>query len=497
VTGTLSYSSEDKPDFELASGAAGVNPTCPINKLTLIYSAIIFLIILTFLEWNSSRTLADGDIYWYLVVGDHILHTRYFPTADEYSYTRTGDPWIAKEWLSQILFYISYSIARWFGVVFLTAAVSALASSVLFAWLCRRVRPIVALTMTAVSFSLGMNTLIARSEIFFYLLLTVCACGLVGAVESKKTPWWLPLLVALWANLHASFPIALVLAALFAVEAVASAAPGERLETGAKWGLVLLASFAAMGATPYGYRPLLVSWRIIGAPEVNAIDEWRPMPFDIQGAYGAAFIAGSLAIVAAARAGWSRAAPLLLCAALMVRHVRFFALFAMVAAPALATPISRLFPRFARRSSAPNAATRRVATAALAAVSLATILLVPLAPAPVPAPRTAPAAALEAARKLPVSGNGYNAYPFGGFLIFNGIRTFVDGRTELYFGGLLKKAWDAEGDKSDAAFLSLLNEYDVSWALLVPGTEAVDKLRRSTQWKQIFLDRDSELFVRK
>jgi hypothetical protein len=497
VTGTLSYSLKDKPDFELASGAAGVNPTCPINKLTLIYSAIIFLIILTFLEWNSSRTLADGDIYWYLVVGDHILHTRYFPTADEYSYTRTGDPWIAKEWLSQILFYISYSIARWFGVVFLTAAVSALASSVLFAWLCRRVRPIVALTMTAVSFSLGMNTLIARSEIFFYLLLTVCACGLVGAVESKKTPWWLPLLVALWANLHASFPIALVLAALFAVEAVASAAPGERLETGAKWGLVLLASFAAMGATPYGYRPLLVSWRIIGAPEVNAIDEWRPMPFDIQGAYGAAFIAGSLAIVAAARAGWSRAAPLLLCAALMVRHVRFFALFAMVAAPALATPISRLFPRFARRSSAPNAATRRVATAALAAVSLATILLLPLAPAPVPAPRTAPAAALEAARKLPVSGNGYNAYPFGGFLIFNGIRTFVDGRTELYLGGLLKKAWDAEGDKSDAAFLSLLNEYDVSWALLVPGTEAVDKLRRSTQWKQIFLDRDSELFVRK
>jgi hypothetical protein len=440
--------------------------------------------------------LADGDIYWYLVAGAQILHTRSFPTVDEYSYTRVGDPWIAKEWLSQIFYYASYWIAGWFGVAFLTAAVSALASSVLFAWLCQRIRPIVALTITTVTFSLGMNTLIARSEIFFYLLLTLCACGLVGAVESKKTPWWLPLLVAVWANLHASFPIALVLAALFALEAVASAAPGERLRTGAKWGLVVLAACAAVGATPYGYQPLLVSWKIVGAPEVNAIDEWKPMPFDIQGAYGAAFIAGSLAIVAAARAGWSRAAPLLLCAALMVQHVRFFALFAMVAASALATPIARLFPRFARRSSAPNAAMRRVATAALAAVFLATILLVPLAPAPVPAPRTAPATALEAARKLPVSGNGYNAYPFGGFLIFNGIRTFVDGRTELYFGGLLKKAWDAEGDKSDAAFLSLLNEYDVSWALLVPGTEAVDKLRRSTQWKEVFQDGDSELFVR-
>jgi hypothetical protein len=75
-------------------------------------------------------------------------------------------------------------------------------------------------------------------------------------------------------------------------------------------------------------------------------------------------------------------------------------------------------------------------------------------------------------------------------------RTFVDGRTELYLGGLLKKAWDAEGDKSDAAFLSLLNEYDVSWALVAPGTEAVDKLRRSAQWKEIFQDGDAELFVR-
>ena len=356
MAGTQSYSLENKPDLGLASAAASANRTRSVDKSTLIYSTIIFLTILMFLELNSSRMLADGDIYWYIVTGDHIIHTRSFPTADEYSYTRTGDPWMAKEWLSQILFYVSYSIARWFGVAFLTAAVSALASSVLFAWLCQRVRPIVALTMTAVTFSFGINTLIARSEIFFYLLLTVCACGLVGAVESKKTHWWLPLLVALWANLHASFPIALVLAALFAVEAVASAAPGERLGTGAKWGLVLLASFAAMGATPYGYRPLLVSWRIIGAPEVNAIDEWRPMPFDIQGAYGAAFIAGSLAIVAVARAGFSRAAPLLLCAALMVRHVRFFALFAVVAAPALATPIARLFPRFARWSSAPTAA---------------------------------------------------------------------------------------------------------------------------------------------
>jgi hypothetical protein len=341
-----------------------------------------------------------------------------------------------------------------------------------------------------------MGTLLARPEIFFYPLLILFVCGLVGAVERKKTPWWLPFLVALWANLHASFPIALVLTALFALEAVASAAPGERLRTATKWGLVLVASFAATGATPYGYQPLLVSSQIVGASEVNAIDEWRPMGLNLVGAYGAAFIAGSLAILAAARPGWTRAAPLLLCAALMVQHVRFFTLFAIVAAPALATPIARLLPRFARRRSTPSPATQKAAKTALAAACLATILALSFAPRPIPAARMAPGAALEAALKLPVSGNVYNAYPFGGFLIFKGVKTFVDGRTELYLNGLLKKAWNAEEDTSDAAFLSLLEEYHVTWALLVPDTEPAAKLRRSARWKEVFQDDDSELFVR-
>ena len=198
------------------------------------------------------------------------------------------------------------------------------------------------------TFSLGLNTLLARPEIFFYLLLTLCACGLVGAVEKKTTPWWLVPLAGLWANLHASFPIALVLAALFGSEAVVSAAPGERVRTGAKWSLVIVAALVATGATPYGYGPLRVAFDIVGAKGLDAIDEWRPLGFDSMGIYGAAFIAGSLAILAATRAGWTRAAPIVACAALMVRHVRFFTLFAIVSAPALATPLALRFPRFAR-----------------------------------------------------------------------------------------------------------------------------------------------------
>jgi hypothetical protein len=463
---------------------------------TVVYAATIFLVMLGFLMSRSSHMLLDGDTYWHLIVGGDILHNRSLPTVDGYSYTRAGAPWIAKEWLSQIAFYGAYSLAGWFGVCLMTATVAASAYAFLFAWLCRRVAPIVALTMTTVTVSLGSASLLARPQIFFYLLLTVCACGLVGAVEKKKTPWWLPFLAALWANLHASFPIALILAALFGFEAVVSAAPAERARTAAKWGLVLLASLAAAGATPYGYDPLLVSLKIVGSKEIDAIDEWRPIGLDSMSLYGAAFIAVSLAIAAASRAGWTRAAPLLFCAALMARHVRFFPLFAIVAAASLATPVARKFPRFARRPSAARPATRKTSAAALGLACLAAASVLVFAPKPVPDAKMTPAAALEAAREWPVAGPAFNDYPFGAFLIFNRIKTFIDSRAELYAGGLLQKTRSAELAQSDAAFLSLLDEYRVTWAFLVNDSPGADKLRRSKDWREIFKDDVSTVFVR-
>jgi hypothetical protein len=476
---------------------ASDRPDLKQNGLLLVYAGIAFFIILTFLMAHSSTMLYDGDPYWHLVVGDDILRTRSFPTVDEYSYTRAGAPWIAKEWLSQVVFSIAYSRAGWLGVTLLTATGAALSYSVLFAWLCGRLKPIVALTMTAVTFSLGLNTLLARPEIFFYLLLTLCACGLVGAVEKKKPPWWLVPLAALWANLHASFPVALVLATLFGGEAVVSAAPSERIRTAAKWSLVIVAALVATGATPYGYGPLRVAFDIVGAKGIDSIDEWRPLGFDVMGIYGASFIAGSLAILAAARPGWTRAAPIVACAALMVRHVRFFTLFAIVSAPALATPVALRFPRFARNLSAPSAAGRKTAVAALAASFVAAVMTIVLAPKPVPAAMASPSAALEAARNLHLSGPVFNDYPFGGFLIFKRIRTFTDGRAELYLNGLFEKSRAAELGESDAAFLSLLDEYHVAWALFVNGSLGAEKLSRSNKWKEIYEDDVSTVFARR
>ena len=57
--------------------------------------------------------LSDPDTHWHITVGNWILTHGSVPTTDSYSYTFTGQPWIAKEWLSQVLLALAYDIGGW------------------------------------------------------------------------------------------------------------------------------------------------------------------------------------------------------------------------------------------------------------------------------------------------------------------------------------------------------------------------------------------------
>jgi len=460
------------------------------------YSAILFLVFVAYLEFNAQRMLHDQDTYWHIVVGRSIWQSGELPTVDQYSHTLGGARWIAKEWLSQLMLYGAYALGSWPGVTLLTAVVAATSYAVLFSWLQRRLEPIVALTLTLVSVSLTVNSLLARPQIFYYLLLTLCVCGLTDAVERKRTPWWLIPLVALWANVHASFPIAIILSALFGFEAIVSARPEERSRQLVRWPIVTLGAAAATGLTPYGFEPLLVSMQIAGTKATDYINEWQPAGFTLHGAYGAAFLIGSLAIVLASGVSRARVLPLLVCGGLMLRHVRFFSLFGIVASAALAGPVAKRFRRFASRGEAPSAAVQRRASIAVGAAIAAVIGVLALGPRPVPPPNLVPSAALEAAREYGASGPVFNDYMFGGYLIFAGVKTFMDGRAELYFNGLFEKTHDAELGSDDAPFLQLLDRYHVTWALLMPGSAGIAKLSRSPHWKEIYQDEAAFVFVK-
>ena len=104
-----------------------------------------------------------------------------------------------------------------------------------------------------------------------------------------------------------------------------------------------------------------------------------------------------------------------------------------------------------------------------------------------PAPQNTPAAAVASA-DLAKAGPVLNDYSFGGYLIFAGIPTFIDGRGEL-FGGPFIARYNRDISLADLNdFLKLLDQYKFGATLLEPNTPAVALLDRLPDWQRVYSD---------
>jgi hypothetical protein len=149
----------------------------------------------------------------------------------------------------------------------------------------------------------------------------------------------------------------------------------------------------------------------------------------------------------------------------------------------LAAPLARQFGAGAEDDAAGSA--RGVKLAALGVMVVTTGLA--LAHDVRPSRQNTPEAAVANAG-LAKAGPVLNDYSFGGYLIFAGIPTFIDGRGEL-FGGQFIERYNRDLSLADLRdFLKLLDEYKFSATLLAPDTPAVALLDRLPDWQRVYSD---------
>jgi hypothetical protein len=128
---------------------------------------------------------------------------------------------------------------------------------------------------------------------------------------------------------------------------------------------------------------------------------------------------------------------------------------------------------------------------ALGAVVLA-CLLIAIAAMPRPILRgdddVTPLSALDAAQTLGLKGPVFNSEAFGGYLLFRGVPSFIDGRIEMYGDNFLK-SYMAESSGSEPALTDMLERYHIAWTLLLPGDGAVGALDQLPGWKRVYADK--------
>jgi hypothetical protein len=103
-------------------------------------------------------------------------------------------------------------------------------------------------------------------------------------------------------------------------------------------------------------------------------------------------------------------------------------------------------------------------------------------------------AALKARNAGPI----LNDYDFGGYLIYAGVKPFIDGRTDQLYGEAFVVRHDRAVTLQNVGdFVHLLDEYGIGATLLSPTTPAVGLLERMPEWQRVYADDVAVVHIRR
>jgi hypothetical protein len=170
----------------------------------------------------------------------------------------------------------------------------------------------------------------------------------------------------------------------------------------------------------------------------------------------------------------------------------FMFLMLMLLTPAIGAHLNAPRPDKAPRKRAP-APRGLIIGLGVAAIALG------IARMSVPVVRTdGPNAPLSALSAVPASLRTQpmlNSYGFGGFLIYSGLRPFIDGRADMYGDPFTMQASRAEN--GDAKTLTdVITKYKVQWTIFEPDDGSIAYMDTQKGWKRLYADKTAVVHVR-
>ena len=190
-------------------------------------SDMIFIVLLGSLCFSglATKMLRDAGVGWHIRTGQLILSTHHIPRVDPYSSILSGKPWIAWEWLYDVIVSALDSAAGLNGVVWFNALVIAATFAATFhSMITRATRLFAALALILLAISASMIHVLARPHVVTWLFVVIWFRILDGSEQDStggkiaarsRWLWLLPCIMVIWVNLHGGFLLGLVLCAIF------------------------------------------------------------------------------------------------------------------------------------------------------------------------------------------------------------------------------------------------------------------------------------------
>jgi hypothetical protein len=448
---------------------------------------LFFIILFAGLFLLTLQPVTDPDFWWHLRTGQLIAQTHAIPYSDPFSFTNNGTPWIAHEWLSELLFFGLYRLGSYGLLVFVFSLITTGAFLLSYLRSPQESKPYVAGFVLFLGAIVTVPTWGVRPQIISLLLTSLLLYLLDRYVAERKRILivFIPLITLLWVNLHAGYLLGLIIVAIYIgggllerlKAKISKNEPSEApsLKSIALLGAVLGLSVLATLANPNGAHIL----------------QWQPLAW-----FFLAFIGTGMLIK-------KNISPTKILLTLVfgyaaLRSMRFVPLFVIVSIPILAEQIDSVV----RIKSAPREL-GRLAKWLIPAISILLVLLIGLRwsqvvkEQPAAEAATFPKSALDWLVINHPAGKIFNSYTWGGYLIWRlypQYPVFIDGRADVYGDQFIFKYIDIYN--AHPGWEQALEAQSVNLALVEPNSGLANALRQSLVWKIAYEDKISIVFER-
>jgi hypothetical protein len=459
----------------------------------------------------ATRIPVDTDTWWHVRSGEYTLANG-FIYEDPFSYTRSDTVWINHSWGAQLLIYGVYSLAGNAGLALYTAAFAT--GGMVFVYLAGSGNTYLRAFIVILGASTAAVFWSPRPQMVSFFLSTVILYLLFQyKFRDVDRLWLIPLLMALWGNLHAGYSIGFIFMAGVIGGEIAACVLNPGGDEVKGWRgvgrliLVGLASALLIMVNPYTYRMLLLPFQTVGLDVLrNFIQEWQSPNF--QNANLLPFILMLVGLFGALgasprRVRWASLALLSGTLYLALAYGRNVAVFAVVAAPLLMFHTDALL-----KERGWDFQPRRRVRRSAGLVNAGLLLLLVIAAVGKIAHTLEPERVREAQEDFlpvrvsaylqanPVPGGVFNSYDWGGYLMWAlpEMPVYVDGRTDLYGDEFLSEYIDVYTLNAD--WRDVFAQRGVNSVVIESGSPIGRELATVRGWSEVYRDEQAVVFVR-
>ncbi|MCS7263490.1 MAG: hypothetical protein NZ805_01505 [Armatimonadetes bacterium] len=485
----------------------------------MAFGATAFALIALF---SASHPVLDPDMWWHLAVGEAIWHNRSVQFVDPLSFTN-AQVWVNSQWLSEVIFF---KVSEFLGLrrlEFFAMLIKVATFLIVFASM--RSKPLTKVWLTILFAFVAFPVLGgARPQLFSFLFIALLALKIhkqrqlaIDGNETQRSNFaglsdalFLPLLFALWANIHSFYPLAFALLVIAVFADWANERMGLQAAMGSVWrrkmAIAIVFCGLAVTITPFGWHSAKqVIVNIVQSSQLP-IEEWKPA---MQMRHPLVFIWALLLLLWLVCLAWSPKRPdaLEIFWGLFVTFnalmgVRMVALWCLIVAPFFCEHISQ----WLSQSKIFNRQTEGLkwlptSTVVLLAFLAGLILALKFSQNEFQKmeQKEYPKGAVAWLMERNLKGNCLTRYDWGGYVAWRTkgqIKVFVDGRADFYPLKVMRDFIALYYGRAN--WEQVLNRYGVNIVLVPPDAPVANLLTLKTgDWRIAYRDKVAVIFLRR